>query len=228
MSLCSNCPAQVINVIAGQVSDILGRVERMQELTVNFNAAFLRTLTVTIQDDLNAWIAAIPLPPVIDLTSILAYLTCPLTPLALNIDPLLLANMDPRQLYYLLVDEWNQTAIDVNAAYIQSTANLNSARLIQFAQLYMQELYQTMGDPFEFQLNLATATGYTAYISQVCPDLYINPQYPFAAFTAAITDFTFNGLLPNGIDPAVLPVLNMVVEAETRILGWKTLLTVVV
>lgn len=223
---CETCPPSVIAVVANEVADMLNRVERIKYLTVNFNAAFLRMLTVIIADDLDAWIAAIPLPPLVDIAGMLDALLCPLTPLAYAIDPTVLNTLPFSQLYYQLTQDWDQEMRNVNAAYIRTTESLNSAFLIQFAQMYMRELFQAMGDPFEFPIRLALVEGYVTYVSQVCPELYKNRSYPFMAFTDAMTTFTFTGMLPNGLDPSVQPILDKVVEAEMRILGWTTLMTV--
>jgi hypothetical protein len=235
MSCSSTCPAQVIDVLANQASDLLGQIQRIVQLTYNFNGAFLQMLVVKVTDDLDAWIAAIPLPPTVSLTAILEYLTCPLTPLSLLENPglwgpgpidytAILSNTPPGDLYRQLTQQWRQSAKAVRVAYEKSTAALNSAFLVQFMRMYKRELNQALGDPYTFSLNLATALGNATYVSQVCPDIYQNPAYPFAQLTEVLNTFTFDGFLPNGFDPSVLPVLNKVIEAETRILGWQTLL----
>jgi hypothetical protein len=220
-----NCPQIVLDTVAANVGVTLARINQMKYLTTMFDRLFVQVL-VSITDDLDAWIGRIPIPPTFDLSEIIAFLTCPMTPLAVSIDPSILATQDPRLTYMLITKELKATVRNVIGAYEADTARLQSAVLVQLIQKYVREIQRTLGDPYQFAIDYPLTLGYVTFVEETCPEIYANPLYPYQAFVEAISDWSFDGVLPSGISPSVQGVVDKVAEAETRIQAWRTLLTI--
>lgn len=215
----------MLDAVAANVQAVLDKVNAMKYLTTTFDRLFVQVI-VNIEDDLDAWIGRIPLPPAFDLSEILDYLVCPLTPIAINIDVSILQNLDPRLTYMKIAKQFEATVRDVIVAYTIDTASLKSAALIQLIQRYVREIQRAVGDQYQFAIDYPLTLGYVTYIQQTCPEIYANPAYPYMRFVAAISDWSFDGVLPSGISVSVKGTVDKVAEAETRIQAWRTLLTI--
>jgi hypothetical protein len=98
---CKTCPDQITEVIAANVRETMARVQRIQRLTSIFQrilADIAGAYFDVIKRRLDELYALIPEPPIADLKFYQALVTCPLTPLAMAIEPSLIALIDPREL----------------------------------------------------------------------------------------------------------------------------------
>ncbi len=97
---CNDCPDMIIETIAYNVRRTMYRVQRIQRLTTLFSRLLedvAETILALIARRLDELYALIPEPPVADIAFYLSLIRCPLTPLALAMDPSLVALLDPRE-----------------------------------------------------------------------------------------------------------------------------------
>jgi hypothetical protein len=98
---CTQCPDQIVEVIAANVRDTMWRIQRIQRLTTLFNRLLeeiaLSYLAI-IKTRLDELYDLIPEPPIADVNFLVGLLTCPLTPAALLLEPSLLTELDPRRI----------------------------------------------------------------------------------------------------------------------------------
>lgn len=98
---CTTCPDQIIEAVASNVREAMARVQRIKRLTNIFQRILTDIANVyldIIVRRLDELYALIPEPPVADLAFYQALITCPLTPLALALEPSLLTQVDPREI----------------------------------------------------------------------------------------------------------------------------------
>jgi hypothetical protein len=224
---CTNCPPNVLIVVSSRVEMSLYQIRRIKSITQVFNYLF-RDILGFINDDLQKWVDLIPVPPFIDLAAILAYLTCPLTPLVMLTDPQVIPDTDPRLSTLEMLKQYREYLRQVRADYERSIDNLECRKIIRLVQAYLREIEQTVGDALQFPIDHAIALGYVTYIAAVCPELYNNPSYPFKAYAEEVTTINFNGLVPTSLDPLVAVVVDKVAQAQLKVLAWQQLACLVV
>lgn len=224
---CTDCPDLVVSTIAAQVQGTLDKIRRIKWVTTSFNR-LLAQIGDKVVDDLTTLIDLIPDPPVLDISDIVDYFLCPLTPLALEIDPSIFANMDPRQIAVRIRRIVKNVTADVIRLYNEALRLLRSYDLVRIMQRYVAEIYRAMGDAFEFIAEYPINVGRSLTVQVLCPDIYNNPRWPFKALVAEISNWSFDGIIPTGIDPRAAGNVRLVAQAEAKLLQWKALGTVVV
>ncbi len=224
---CSDCPDLVIATVAAQVQRTLDKVRRIKAVTTSFNR-LLAQIGDKVLDDLNGLVDLIPDPPVLDLSDIVAYYLCPLTPVALEIDLTLLQNMDPRLVEVRVRAILKNESARVIKLYNEALRTYRSYDLIVTMQRYVTEVYRAMEDAGEFILEYPVNLGRAVLVQQLCPDIYNDSQWPFRALVTEITDWSFDGVIPTGLDDRAAAAVRLVARAEQKLLAWKTVGTVVV
>jgi hypothetical protein len=79
---CGACPQSVLDQLNARVYGAVQCIQRLKYTTSMFNR-FLRDVASLLVEELNRILAAIPEPPVLDLSQVLGYYACPLTPSAI-------------------------------------------------------------------------------------------------------------------------------------------------
>lgn len=224
---CSDCPDLVVATIAAQVQRTLDKVRRIKEVTRSFNL-LLAQIGDKILDDLNDLVGLIPDPPVLDISDIVDYFLCPLTPVALEIDLTLLQNMDPRLIAVRVRRILKDETARVIALYDAALRKLRSYDLVKILQRYIAEVYRAMGDALEFILEYPINLGRALLVKAMCPAIYADGQWPFQALVTELQDWSFDGVVPSGIDARAEGVVRLVAQAEVKLLAWKNVATVIV
>lgn len=79
---CGACPQAVLEQLNHRVMDAVWRIQRLKYTTTMFNR-FLRDTASLLISEIQRIVAAIPDPPFLDLSQVLGYYACPLTPSAI-------------------------------------------------------------------------------------------------------------------------------------------------
>lgn len=221
------CSPLVIQTIADSVSVTLDKVQAVRQLTADHNA-LLANLASTVVDDLSTLVGLIPDPPTLDLTDLIGFIACPLTPMALGIDFSHLSTWDGRQIALIFRRYLRCQAVVVQVNYEDALNQLKSAEVVLQIQRYVREVHRAIQDITAFTLELPINIGHCLAIQQICPEIYSNAIYPFAALISATTDWSFDGVLPSGIDPTAISFVTPVAEAELKLCAWKNLSTLLI
>ncbi len=221
---CSDCPIIVVETVAFTVRQVLAQVQALKALVDGYNS-LLSAIADKIVDDLNGLVDLIPDPPLLDLPDIAAYLTCPLTPLA--VANVLIAG-DPRTIAMELRRLASRANISIQADYLVSLRELTSSELVFIVQRFVREVYRVVGDITTFTRRYPLALANCAYVRVACPTTYEDPRYPFKALVEELTNWSFNGVLPSGIDPKAEAVCGLVARAELKLVAWREAGTVIV
>lgn len=224
---CADCPELVVGTIAREVQKTLDKVRRVKELTRTFNR-LLTEIQGKIEDDLQALIDRIPTPPVLDISDIIDYYQCPLTPIAVQIDLTILRNMDPRLVGQRLAVIIRSETEAVIRLYEEAVRRLRSYDLVRLVRKYIQEVYRVMEDATRFVLEYPVNLGRALLVKELCPDIYADPGRPFKALVDEVTTWSFDGLMPSDIDSRARSVVRVLAQGESKLLAWKTLGTVIV
>lgn len=224
---CTDCPDIVVATIAAQVQGTLDKVRRIKWVTQSFNQ-LLAQFGDKIVDDLNGLVDLIPDPPLLDLSDIVDYFLCPLTPIALEIDLTLLQNMDPRlvavRVRRILKDETARILL----LYDEALRALASYDLVAVMRRYLAEVYRAMGDAFAFIAEYPINISRALLVKGLCPAIYADSRWPFKALVDEVSDWSFDGVIPTGIDVRAEAPLRLLARAEVKLLSWRTVATVVV
>lgn len=224
---CTDCPDLIVSTIAAEVQGTLDKVRRIKYVTESFNR-LLAQIGDKVLDDLNTLVDLIPDPPTLDISDIIDYFLCPLTPIALEIDPSLLANMDPRLVAVRLRRIVKNMTAEVIRLYNEALRLLKSYDIVKIMQRYVAEIYRAMGDAFEFIAEYPINAGRALTVKVLCPDIYESNRWPFKALVTELSNWSFDGIVPSGLDERAASSVRLVAAAEAKLLQWKTLCTVVV
>ena len=217
------CPDYIVAMLEGPVNRALGQVRAIKRVTDNFNAR-VQELTGELVDaivaDLDVLVQAIPTPIPLGLGDILDLITCPLLPLALGLDPSLLAQLDPQSLIDKIKAQLREYINKITNDYENGLRALADWPNIQAPKLFLEDLKRAELDTLVF----AEAVIISVYVAAVTPDIYAGSV--FEAFVDETTDFSITGILPSGINVDVQSLMSKLQVAETKIQGWRILAVV--
>lgn len=229
MAGCATCPPPVKAVLRRRVSRDLHRVRAIKDLTTALNR-LLTELVVKVTNDLTALIALVGnIPePVIDISELIDWLTCPLLPVAIledqRVGQAAFEALDPDTQIRALKGMLAAYVEDLETVYRTGVAALESYELIQLLQKYLDELKRIDLDAESFARSVvitATVAGF-AISDDGCKEEYI--EGPYAEFADEITNFSFTSTYPQGFDANVTVVMDQLAEAETKLAGWRLLI----
>ena len=223
---CDTCPDAVVATIAAQVQRTLDKVRRIKWVTESFNR-LLAQIGDKIIDDIDELVDLIPDPPVLDISDLVAYFTCPLTPVALEIDLTLIENMDPRIIGIRIQRILKYEVAQVIRLYNEALARLRSYDLVKLIQRYIAEIYRAMGDAAEFIAEYPINAARALTVQVLCPKIYADTALPFKALIDELSNWSFDGIIPSGIDARAQAAVRSVARGEAKLLQWKTAATVI-
>lgn len=205
------CPDAVTASLRRTVQTELDKAKAMLRKTGLFNAAVGDSVGA-VGADLDQANSEIPLPlDLDDPASLLSYLTCPLTPLALGFQSAGdLTSLDQTALVTkvkgLTKGELDQARKNYD---VQLDASSN-AKLIKIARTYVKELLR-----LDFnQATFAQAVLITAVVQDLCPDEY--EEGPYQDFANVASQISFTGGVPSGLSPNASAIVAKLLIAEQK------------
>ncbi|RKX63112.1 MAG: hypothetical protein DRP42_08005 [Tenericutes bacterium] len=214
---CTPCPDYIKFAVRRPVSDALAQVNAIKKLTTALNAA-MTGLMGDVKDAVAAVVDAIPAPPAFDLSEMLDLITCPLTPVAIGLNPALLASIDPRELFRLVQQQFNAYISEIRKNYEDALQALQEWNVVRILKQYLEDLKRVEFDEADFLV----AGAIVIYVKAVCPDdEYLDG--PYQAFEEAVTGWSLDGLIPTGLDSDVNDVMLELNRAEATFALWKAL-----
>jgi hypothetical protein len=226
---CATCPPAVKSVLRRRVRSDLYRVRAIKEMTTAVNR-LITDLTDKVTADLTALIKLVgDIPsPVIDISEIINWLTCPLLPLAILEDPRVgqaaFDALDPKLQKQLLLSMLAAYVDDLDRIYREGLAALQSYDLIRYLQKYLDELRRLDLDAESFARSVticATVFG-LGRADSGCMQEY--EDGPYNEFVEEISTFSFTGLYPSGFDPNVTAIMDHMAEAEAKLKAWRLII----
>lgn len=212
---CTNCPDYISAPVEAAVAFALQQVRTIKKRTRLVNEA-LRGKMAAVQAAVQALVDDIPIPPFFDLSEILATFTCPLTPVAIALDPSLLVQIDPRTIWKRIQDQFRSLLSQLTADYENGLSVVEGFDLVKIGKNYFEDLKRTEFDATAF----AKAVGISAYVLAICPITHAAGVY--AEFDAEITDFDLSGFIPiNSLNDDVRDFMLVLMEGETKLEAWR-------
>lgn len=212
---CTNCPDYISAPVEAFVSRSLEQVRTIKKRTRLVNEA-LRGKVAAVQAAVQAIVDDIPVPPVFDLSEILDTFTCPLTPVAIALDPSLLVQFDPRTLWKRIQDQFRAYLSRIMSDYENALAAVEGFDLVKIGKNYFEDLKRTEFDAAAF----AKAVAISAYVLGICPITHAAGVY--AEFDEEITDFDLNGFIPiDSLDDDVRDFMLVLMAGETKLEAWR-------
>lgn len=223
---CSDCPQFIIAPIASSVQQTLNRVREIKWITNSYTGVLqqvLSNINAVVDTELRTLVNLIPTPPDLSIDAIIAMLLCPLTPLAVSIDPAIVSFMDYQQMLVRVRRILKADSKLVVQGYEAAINNLGSAALIKIMRSYLKELYRAVDDASDFIAAYPINVGMSLIVKEVCPDIYADAAWPFQALVEEVSDWSFDGILPTGLPLDAQVAMTLVAQAEAKLLTWTTL-----
>jgi hypothetical protein len=215
---CTDCPEYVKATVRAPVQLALDQLKSIIKLSDAVNEV-LDSIASGIAAQVGLVVDAIPDPPLLDLSEITDLLTCPLTPIALFLNPTDLAALDPRELFTrtqaILVDYIEQIISD----YETALAALTDASVVAIAKRYFDDLKRIQLDA----VNYGRAIGITAFVETTCPEEF--DLGPYAEFDALSSTITLDDLIPDSLGVNAKALMDELQRAENKFLAWRALST---
>lgn len=218
---CASCPSDVVIVL-----QIYVYRSWVQVRTVKYYVAYFAGLSDAILADgistLRAIVNAIPTPDAL-LNSLLGYLTCPLTPLALTA---LMAEASGDQTIWSPIGKSGEAiAQDIRMFFLQYGRDLKARwkgllrntpqwRLLRRVVEMLENVENLKLDAFR----LAHATLICTTIESLCPDIYRGSI--FQTFIEEATGFSMTEIVPSGLRGRVNDAARLISEAQTKLNLW--------
>jgi hypothetical protein len=226
---CATCPDPVKSVLRRRVNLDLQRVRAIKQMTTAVNR-LVTELADKVTADLSLLIQLVGnIPePVIDISELINWLTCPLLPIAIledqRVGQAAFDALDPAVQIQKLKSMLAAYVEDLNNIYRTALRALNSYDIIALLQKYLDELKRIDLDAESFARSVAiTAT--VAGLGQADAGCLTEfNEGPYAEFAQEITTFSFTGLYPTGFNANVATVMNHLAEAERKLSGWRVLI----
>ena len=200
----------MIYTLRGRVQRELDKVLAITNSTTLFNSAS-KDVVGNAGADIDAAVGVIPSAAPINYLDLLAYLTCPLTPLALGLSITDITSLDPtialNKAKGLRLGEIQQARKN----YEDSLSRSPNSGLIKVARKYTNELVRLQFDATSF----TEAVIISATVLAVCGTDEYNAG-PYAAFANATTNFSFANGVPSGLDQNAAAIVQKLLNAEQK------------
>ena len=216
------CPDYIKGACRRPVEIALSQVLTLQKRVTAINEALTGVIGDTAAE-VAAVVALLPLPPgwpipLLSLADIIDLLTCPLTPAALALEPALLTNMDPSEIYTRVQDVMGRYAQQVNRSYEEGLDALDPQALSPLRRFY-RDLRRINLDAVTF----AEAVALTVYVKAVDPTEF--SEGPYEEFEETITGFSVTGFVPSGLSADVDGAMVELLGGQAVVTGWRVLAT---
>ena len=217
---CEDCPPFIRTAVEAPVVEATRNIRAIKQMS-NFLNEALKTLVEDLQSKIATVVAAIPLPPIVDLGFVVDLLTCPLTPVAVALDPVILAALDPEALWKQAQGAFQAYLSQIVSDYENALADLQEFNVVKLAKQYYEDLKRIALDVEV----LAFAVAITEYVKVTCPDEFANG--PYQEFEDEVDGFTLAGLFVpvDELDPEVVDTMLELGAAEAIFEAWRVLAT---
>ena len=211
---CADCPDYIRSAVREPVAVVLGQVRSVKAIANLFNNALAGISDIPLQAVCDI-VDAIPVPPVLDLTEILDVLLCPLTPVAVAVDPTLLATLDPTEQFRLIQDTFRRFLIRLVADYENALLSLIS-NTVNIAKRLFEDLKRINLDA----ILLVKAIAITEFVETTCPEEFVDG--PYDELDEELENFDLTGFVPTtDLDPDVEALVLKLGEGETKLEAWR-------
>lgn len=205
-----NCPDTIVYALRSRVQQELDKVLAIKTSTNFFNNA-AKDVVGDAGSDIDSAVSGIPAPPTYDFAEMVKYLTCPLTPLALNLSITDIASLDPTIALNKIKGLNSGQIENARTSYEKTLSIAPTAGLIKVARKYANELLRLQFDAASY----TEAVIISATVLAVCGEEEYNAG-PYAAFANATTDFSFVAGVPSGLSQNAAAITQKLLAAEAK------------
>lgn len=222
---CGSCPPSVLAILEKKLTPIYLALTAAQQLVDSLNA-LADFVTNLVLDDITIATLSVPTIPSLDITEMLSYFTCPLTPMAImwsyldaqsgdDIDyKTLMTNMDPR----MALEEMKKMLLaqleSAKRNYLNLLVNCPSQKIIIMIKALVDAWRRLEIDP----VKIAKAILTVAYAKAVCGSSY--PNTIFWKLEQLFASGVVLAGVPAKLDSRIATVVTRMISAD---LTFKTI-----
>ena len=89
------------------------------------------------------------------------------------------------------------------------------------ARRLIREMLCVLDSADTFVVKLAVTTASVELVRVTCPGIFMNTQYPFRDYTREAAGFTFDGIVPSGLQPQAQQVARIMMTLQRKIAEWQ-------
>lgn len=206
---CTACPDAVTQTLRQRVNAELNKLDAIISTTRLFNDAFGTIAGVAVAV-VEAAVNAIPLPFGLSFADVLAYLTCPLTPLALGIGEDF-TQLDPDTQLKKVKGLGSGEIATARRSYETALNSSPHSKLIRQCRRYEQNLRRQQFSQDSF----AEALVICASVQMTCGQEEFE-EGPFQRYATLAQGFGFNGGVPSSLDQNLAAMVQRLQQGETK------------
>lgn len=207
---CGSCPPEVVSVLRTKVREELRKLRSVIRLT-NFTNDSFGAVAGTGFEDVSSAVDGVPVATPLNFLDLVAYASCPLTPLALGLDGISDLIDGDANTQLKAAQSLGKGNIDRSRrSYEDVLGNSVNAKLIRQVRKYDRQLRQLGFNPLSF----ANAVVCTAVVQSVCDQDEFDDI--FSEFALLADGFSFTAGVPSSLDNNVAAVLAKLGEGEAK------------
>ena len=187
---CSYCPEPVLSTLREYISEPYKAFRDVKKLSTILKVA-ATSLTTEALAALKIIVDAIPFPLVLNPIDILKYLTCPLTPLAITVDPTLINQIDPRTLIAKIRSQLAAYVAEIEDNFEEALRKLEVWTTIKTVRDFIKACMRTILSRPRGLLDAVIVCG---LVQATCPKVYKDSV--FNDFMDIFTTFDTSSVLP--------------------------------
>jgi hypothetical protein len=213
---CSYCPEPVLSTLREYITDTYKALRDVKKLATILKVA-ATSITAEALAALKIIVDAIPLPLVLNPIDILKYLTCPLTPLAIFIDPTLINQIDPRTLIARIRAQLAAYVAEIEDNFEEALRKLSVWTTIKTIREFVKACFRgVLGSP----LKILDALLICGLVQATCPKVYEGSIFKdyMDIFTTFDTSSVFP--LPSDFSGPLREACALLGEAYVKIAAW--------
>lgn len=218
MASCDGCPDYIKAAVAKPVSDALAQVRAVKFVVNGFNASvrqFTDEVIASVTSGISVLVGELPNAPALAPGDIIGLLTCPITPIALALDPAVLANLDPARVVELVKQSMSDYITELVKWWEDSLVALATWPSVKVFKQFFDDLRRVQLDT----TLLVKATATSAAVRALCIGFY--ETGPFEEFDEEMADFSVVGLIPSTVSSTVVDALVQLQAGELKIQAWR-------
>jgi len=211
---CATCPDPVLSTLRTKIQGYYRNIQNIEAFTVFFENIGDLNITQELVTKVSNLVSQIPDPFLPDISEIYKYLTCPLTPFALAIDPTKLSALDPEALFRGVLNLYRDYAGEVFENFVNQLEQLAEWQVIRIFFGFIQAIKRMRFDTEQFVEGILIA----GLVEATCAETYRDSV--FASYTEIAASFNISNFTPVGLTGIEKQLASSLGEAAVKFAGW--------
>ena len=100
---------------------------------------------------------------------------------------------------------------------------LDGSAYLRIIMRVWRDLYEQALSTDVLALSLAITSASVAGVRATCPEVFKREDLPFARFVSEVSTFSFNGVIPSGLEGLAVQLATILAEIQGKLLLWQSI-----